>query len=328
MRVELRRRVISAFDEIRDLGHLGRECLKLINKLTREEVARFPALTPEAGWQPTDLEDLVGKFLTERLEKVTTNLLALATDDASVGRLLRKSIRYWLIDQARQTAVGAVRRAVEKVLADEEGFELVPSGELGAGRWRLAGTAVVPWSGAVGGLVAAARAVPNVKIPKWSSTTRRRPMANRASIAAVIRAVLTAAEGSLEVAQLVEVFVARFPVVLDPATVPLPDAVEFDAPDGATLTPEEQVIAIEEEVDLAASAVSVVAMLSPQEREIVRRFGDIPAIRALVDCGRTQAYHQVKRLREKLSQLIGDSDDVRAIGLEVIRLCGGPASEE
>lgn len=94
VRVELRRRVISAFDEIRDLGHLGRECLKLINKLTREEVARFPALTPEAGWQPTDLEDLVGKFLTERLEKVTTNLLALATDDASVGRLLRKSIRY------------------------------------------------------------------------------------------------------------------------------------------------------------------------------------------------------------------------------------------
>nr|WP_157528566.1 hypothetical protein [Kibdelosporangium sp. MJ126-NF4] len=301
----------------------------MINKLIREEVARFPALTPKSGWQAADLEDLLGKFLTERLEKVTANLLALASDDASVGRLLRKSIRYWLIDQARQTAVGAVRRAVEKVLADDEkDFEQVSSGEPGAGRWRLASTAVEPWSGVIDDLVTAARAVPNVKIPKWSSTTRRPPMANRASIAAVIHAVLTAAEGSLEIAQLVEVFVARFPVVLDPTTVPLPDAMELDAPDRAALTPEEQVIAVEDEVDAAASAVGIVAMLSPQEREIVRHFGDIPAIQALLNCGRTQAYHQVKRLREKLTQLVGDSDDVRAVGLEVIRLCGGPASEE
>ncbi|GLY71087.1 hypothetical protein Atai01_77060 [Amycolatopsis taiwanensis] len=283
---------------------------------------------PESGWQQADLEDLVGKFLTERLEKVTANFLALASDDASMGRLLRKSIRYWLVDQARQTAVGAVRRAVEKVLADEQDFERVPSGEPGTGRWRLAGTAVGPWSGVIDDLVVAARVVPNVKIPKWSSTTRRPPMANRASIAAVIRAVLTAAEGSLEIAQLIEVFVARFPVVLDPATVPRLDATEFDAPDRAALTPEEQVIAVEEEINAAASAVSVVAMLSPQEREIVRHFGDIPAIQALLNCGRTQAYHQVKRLREKLAQLVGDSDDVRAVGLEVIRLCGGPASEE
>ncbi|MFD2415412.1 hypothetical protein [Amycolatopsis pigmentata] len=299
----------------------------MINKLAREEVARFPALTPEGGWQPADLEDMVGKFLAERLEKVTPNLLALASDDASVGRLLRKSIRHWLIDQARQTAVGAVRRTVEKVLADEKGVEQVPSGELGAGRWRLASTAGMPWSGALADLVVAARTVSNVNIPKWSSVARRPPMADRASIAAVIHAVLTAAGGSLEVAQMVEVFVARFPAVLDPATVPLPGAVEFDARDGTTQTPEEQVIAVEEEIDAATTAISVVAMLSPQEREIVRRFGDIPAIQTLLNCGRTQAYHHAKRLREKLTQLVGDSDDVRATGLEVIRLCGGPASQ-
>jgi hypothetical protein len=324
----LRRWTICAFDELRDLGQLGRECLKLINKLTREEVERFPALTPEGGWQPADLEDLVGEFLTKRLQKVTANLLALADDDDSVGRLLRKSIRHWLIDQARQTAVGSVRRTVEKTLAEEECVEQVPSGELGAGRWRLAGTAGQPWSRALDDLVVAASIVPNVKIPKWSSAVRRPPMADRASIAAVIRAVLTAAEGSLEVAQIVKVFLARFPVVLDPATIPLPDTVEFEAHDRAALTPEEQVIAVEEETDAAGIAVGVVAMLSPQEREIVRRFGDIPAIQALLGCGRTQAYHQVKRLREKLTQLVGESDGVRAVRLEVIRLCGGPASEE
>lgn len=86
---------ISTFDELHDLGHLGPECLFLINKLIREEVRRLPALTPPAGWQQADREDLLGEFLADRLEKVTANLLAQATDDNSVGRLLRKSTRHW-----------------------------------------------------------------------------------------------------------------------------------------------------------------------------------------------------------------------------------------
>jgi len=108
------------------------------------------------------------------------------------------------------------------VLTAEDACEQVPEGEAGAGRWRLAGTSVLPWSGRLEDLVEAARGVRNVKIPKWSSTTRRPPPADRASLVAVARAVLTAAAGSVEVGQLVAVFVARFPVVLDPAVGPLP----------------------------------------------------------------------------------------------------------
>ncbi len=325
---DLRRWVISAFEELQAFGYLGTECLALISKLVREEVSRFPALTPAAGWQPADQEDLVGEFLAERLEKVTANLLALAADNASVGRLLRKSIRNWLVDQARQTAVGAIRRSVEKALAGDSAFEKVPLREPGAGRWRLANSGAMPWSGSAADLLAAARAVPNVRIPPWSSATRRPPMADRPSIAAVIRAVLTEAAGALEVAQLVEVFVARFPAALDPATQPLPDAVEHDIPDRDTATPEELVVAFEEEIDAAADATSIVAMLSPEERAIVRRIEDVPAIQELLGCGRSQAYHRVRRVKEKLAQLVGQSDDVRAVALEVIRLCGGPVSEE
>lgn len=307
---------------------MGAECLALISKLVREEVSRFPVLTPAAGWQPADQDDLVGEFLAERLEKVTANLLALATDDAAVGRLLRKSIRNWLVDQARQTAVGAIRRSVEKALAGDSGFEKVPPREPGAGRWRLANSGAMPWSGSAADLLAAARAVPNVRIPPWSSATRRPPMADGRSIAAVIRAVLTEAAGALEVAQLVEVFVARFPAALDPAMQPLPDAVEYDIPDRDTATPDEQVVAFEAEIDAAADATGIVAMLSPEERAIVRCIDDVPAIRELLYCGRSQAYHRVRRVKEKLAQLVGESDDVRAVALEVIRLCGGPASEE
>lgn len=319
---------ISAFGELHAQRHFGTECLSLISQLVCEEVRRFPVLAPMGGWQGAGLEDLCHEFLVDRIQAVTTMLLAQAADEASMGRLLRKSIRYWLIDQARKTAVGALRRSVEKVLATEDAFEEVPAGEVGGGRWRLAGTAALPWSGKTEELIDAARAVPNVRIPKWSSTTRRGPVADRRSIVAVVGAVLDAAEGSVEVAQLVEVFVARFPVVLDPAMGPLPDDSDSSIAFDEGLTPEEQLIAAEDEVDAAVMATELVEMLAPWERMIVPHLNNPPEIKTVLDCGRSQAYQHARRLKEKLKQLVGDGDDVRAVGLEVIELCGGAAVEE
>jgi hypothetical protein len=303
----------------------------LIDGLVREEARRFPALAPGGGWRQADLEDLLGDFLADRVEAVTANLMALAHDDASMGRLLRKSIRHWLIDKARGTGVGALRRALDAVLASEGSFERVPVGEAGAGRWRLAGTSAPPWSGAVGDLLDAARAVPNVKIPKWSSSTRRAPVADRVSLVAVARAVLGAAGGSLEVAQLVEVFAARFPVVLDPVEVPLPadpEAGARGAGDDGGPTPEDLVIAAEDEFSAAVAAAEIVGMLSVEERRIVPYLHTPQAVQEVLGCGRSQAYHRVARLTEKLAQLGGDSEDRWAVGQEVIRLCGGAAGTD
>ena len=314
--------VISTFDELRELGHVGANCLSLIQKLVREEVRRFPSLAPTGQWQAADLEDIVGDFLADRLERVTATLMAQAVDDASMGRLLRRSIRHWLIDQARKTGVGATRRTLERALQQDDQFEEVPAGEQGAGRWRLVGVPVPPWSGAIDDLVEAARAGPNVRIPKWASSARRPPVADRASIVATLRAMFAVAEGSLEVAQLVEVFVRRFPVVLDPVVVPASE-VSDGTHWGAGLTPQEQIIAAEDDFVAGVAAAEIVGMLSPDERRIVPHLDNTPAVQALLGCGRSQAYQHTKRLKEKLAQLVGDGNDVRPVGLEVIRLCGG-----
>ncbi|WP_274567713.1 hypothetical protein [Streptomyces spiramyceticus] len=283
----------------------------------------MPVLAPPAGWQEADLEDLLGGFLVDRLQPVTANLLALATDDDSVGRLLRKSIRNWLIDQSRKTAVVSLGRSVEKVLKESSAFEAVPPGEAGAGRWRLSGTTVQPWSGPSERLVEAAYAVPNIKIPKWTSETRRAPVADRASIEAVIDTVLVAAAGSMEVAHLVEVFTARFPVVLDPVVVSLPE----DAGAQVTVSPyasaEEIVLARDDEARTASVAAEIVAMLSPQEQHMVAYLDRPGEIQTLLGCGRSQAYHRGACLKEKLQQLVGDGDGhgVRSVRSEVIRLC-------
>ena len=88
----------------------------MITRLIREEARRFPVLAPRGGWQPADLDDLLGDFIVERIKKVTANLLTLAVDDASMGRLLRKSIRHWLIDRARRTPLGALRRMLNDLM--------------------------------------------------------------------------------------------------------------------------------------------------------------------------------------------------------------------
>lgn len=293
-----------------------------------DEAHRFPVLEPTSVWQDADLEDLCGEFLADRIHAVTRMLLVQAVDDASVGRLLRTSIRHWLIDQARKTAVGALRRRLENVLAVEDAFEEVPAGEAGEGRWRRVGTAVLPWSGRTEDLIDAARAVPNVKIPKWSSTTRRGPVADRGSIVAVANAVLKAAGGSLEVAQLVEVFVVRFPAVLDPAVGPLPNDLDASIVLGQGLTPEQQLIAADDEVNAAVTAAEVVGMLAPWERQVVPHLDSPRSIQVVLGCGRSQAYQHARRLKEKLTQLVGDGDNVRAVVLEVIGLCGSTAVAE
>ncbi|MEU1306560.1 hypothetical protein [Streptomyces shenzhenensis] len=295
----------------------------MIYKLIREEVRRLPVLSPAAGWQKADLEDLLGDFLADRIEPLTASLLVQARNDDSVGKLLRKSIRHWLIDRSRKTAVVSLGRSLEKVLVDSGAFEIVPAGTEGAGRWRLAGTAVQPWSGPHTRLVEAAYTVPNIRVPKWNSDTRRAPVADKASIEAVIHVVLTAAAGSMEVAQLVEVFTARFPVVLDPVVVTLPADAGSEIAVDAQPSPEEIVLACADDAEAASAAEGIVSMLSPKERHMVPYLDSPGEIQALVGCGRSQAYQRVARLREKLRQLVGEGDDVLSVGAEVIRLCSG-----
>ncbi|MFD9059934.1 hypothetical protein ACFVZ3_00230 [Kitasatospora purpeofusca] len=313
------RSAISEFEELHHLGHLGPEGLKLVYRLVREEGQRFPVLAPAPGWQEADWEDLLGDFLADRVKALTADLLSRSTDDASMGRILRRSIRNWLIDRARQTGLGALRRRLETVLSSEPNFEQVPEGEPGAKRWRLAGSGGAPWSGSTDDLIAASHSVQAVKVPKWSSTARRAPIADKASLVAVAAAVLSAAGGSMEIAQLTAVFAARSPAVLDPVIVTTGDDFEGAYRDAA-LSPEEVVVAVEEELDNAVTAAEIVGMLSPEERLLVPIADQQAKVQELLGCGRSQAFLKVKRLREKLSQLVGEND-VHGVGLEVIRLC-------
>jgi hypothetical protein len=319
---------ISAYVELLAQRSLGQHGVGLVSTIVREGLRRFPSLR-----EAHEPEDVVQEFFVDRIKPLTALLLAEATSDDSFGKLVRRTVQNWLIDRARATGTGPLRRSIEKVLAESPHFERVPPGHEGAGRWRLSDTDGEPWGGDTGGLVAVAWAVPNVRVPRWSSSSRRPPVADRASLVAIAHAVLQSAGGSLEIAQLVHVFADRFAAALDPIVVSLDGDLDRDSDDeGSTDVPsgqpgpEDLVIAEAVAVDVAVSAAEIVGRLTATERAIVPVLDDSAAVGLRLGLRRSQSAQVASTLKLKIRALAGTDADREEIVREVIASCGGAAT--
>ena len=109
------------------------------------------------------MADCAQEFFAAKGPAVTAALLAQVTDVASMARYLRRSLRHFLVDCARDTDLGAIRRKIEDLLSATEAFTRVPPGAPGAGWWQLAGDPLPAYGGDLQPLVAAAYAVPDVQ---------------------------------------------------------------------------------------------------------------------------------------------------------------------
>jgi hypothetical protein len=181
----------------------------LLIQLTRQEVQRFPVLEPASGWTRDAVLEAVQSFFAAKGKAVTAALLAQARDTESMAKIMRRSVRNYLISEARKTPAGAVRRKIEDLLAASDEFSEVSAAQPGAGRWHLVGLPAVPWAGDLRPLVEAAYAVRGVRAVRWSGP-RRAPLASDQALLEILRAIFAAAQGSLEVAQLTAVFFAVF----------------------------------------------------------------------------------------------------------------------
>lgn len=270
-----------------------------------------------------EFEDVVHDFLVDRIKPLTALLLSQATGDDSLAKLLRVSARNWLIDRARKTGTGHIRRTIEKVLSETPDFERVDHNEVGTDRWRMVGSKTQPWAGSIDDLTAAAWSVRDVRIPKWSSTRRRAPLASRESLIAIIRSVLVRAAGSVEIGHLVAVFADRFAAALDPLVASIDDDDNPIDVETAALDPEETLIADELAWDVAVAAAEIVGRLTDTEREILPVLHDSEAVRLRLGKGSTQCAAFTARLKVKIRELAGTSGDAEEIVREVAALCGG-----
>jgi hypothetical protein len=288
--------------------------LELIFKLVREEVQRFPVLEPGSGWTEDSVWDCAQGFFAARGPAVTAAILAQTADLASMSRYLRRSIRNFLVSEARKTPEGSVRRKIEDLLAASRKFEQVPSGTPGAGRWRLVGAHGPPYGGELRPLVSAAYSVPGVRAVCWSGE-RRAPLASDASLITILEAVLLEAAGSLDVPELTWVFLQRFPAAAEPADATL-DQATFDLA-VAPFAERPDVI-----VEIREQAREVYDQLSPSQRALLPHLGKpVSDHMQVLGVGRSQAYEAAGKLKAVLNELVPEDDVRDDVMVEVARLC-------
>jgi hypothetical protein len=306
-----------ACEEVQALGRLDEACVKLLFALMREETRRFTVLCPPGGWDRDAVEGFVSDFFVEKVDKLTGELVTIGVTPQVVGKVVRRWIRNFLIDRARGTPLGRIRRKIEEdMLGQYPEFLRIPAGEEGAGWWYLAGQPSYPYGGDFAPLIGAAYAVPGVKAVRWSGP-RHPPLTSDASLRAIVAAVLTAAAGSLEVAQLVQIIAQRFPAAAEPEDTTISDdtfervtrAAGKDNPGFALETGE--------------SIREVYEQLSPSQRALLPYLEcDIKAVTEVLHVGRSRAYEAVKHLRDLLDRLLPDDDTRGIVYAAVVEKCG------
>jgi hypothetical protein len=295
-----------ACEEVQTLGRLDEAGVKLLCALMAEETHRFVVLRPPSGWARDEIESLVSEFFVKKGQSLTADLVTIGVTPEVVGKVTRRWIHNFLIDRARRTPLGRIRRKLEEdILGQHPEFLQVPPGEEGAGRWYLAGQPSYPYGGDFTPLIEAAYAVPGVKAVRWSGP-RRPPLTSDASLRAIVAAVLTAAGSSLEIAQLVHVVAQRFPAATEPEDVTIDD----DTFDRVTrMKSDDPALGFENEESISA----VLDQLSPSQRALVPYLDrDINAVMKVLNIGRSRAYEAVRHLKGLLERLLPD-DETRAI---------------
>ncbi|MEV6303899.1 hypothetical protein AB0M02_31155 [Actinoplanes sp. NPDC051861] len=301
--------------------------LAVVYRVVGVQVRRRPGAYWEHQADP-DLDTVVTHdFVADRWERTVAAVLGQGGDDASMERLLHTIVERWLIDRFRETERGSVTRTLVKHLNGHDDFGKVPAGHPGAGRWRLAGTHQPPWAGSLEELVTAAWTVRAAAV-RWTSDTRRAPIARATDLSAVLRVVMATAAGSVSEQQLVEVIVRRFPATLSTPTSP-PGALDEAAAQVADSDPLPADIwqARQDATTTAEDAVVVVRQLTEQDRHVLRLLADVgsaEAVRQLqkeLGCGRSRAYQHLERVRSLVRELTGAFDDEEQVVLDMLTVC-------
>lgn len=306
-----------ACDELQNLGRIDEAGVELLLALMWEETRRFLVLRPPGGWDSGAVEDLTSEFFVQKAERLTADLVSTGVTPQVVGKSVRRWVRNFLIDRARATPLGRIRRKLEDILGQYPEFVRVPSGERGAGRWALTGRPTYPYGGDFAPLVGAAYAVPGVRAARWSGP-RHPPLTSDASLRAIVASVISAADGSLEIAQLVHVVGQRFPAAAEPEDMTISDD-DFERV--TRLVKDDP--GLMQEIEEAVSEIC--GQLSPSQRALVPYLDDdIKIVMEVVHVSRSRAYEAVKQVKELLDQVLPDDDTRGVVCAAVIERCSQP----
>ena len=222
-----------------------------------------------------------------------TECFVKATDDASLERQLLAAVRNHLIDQAKGTERGKLRRRLVTLLSSDSRFERVRAVG-GLDGWRLAGRTGGRWQGDLEDLHEAASSVRGVTIRRWNEAGPT-PRGTADALLSVAHEVLAVADGAVRDEDLARVVQARFGLLRPPAVVSL----VFDEQWAEPVAPAED--GPEALVVADARAEELWQALSASERALLPHLGKSTAeLTAVLETGPKAARRIADALVEKL----------------------------
>lgn len=294
---------MTAWEELQH-GPPGNETVTLIIALTGQLVRTrgFPPPAHHRSWSQQAIEDTVGALFAGKNNSWLKEVQALATDQRSLERLLRKVIENWLIDEAKQTVVGKMRRRLRGLLGRDQQFVNAKQLLAGEDGWTRSEYGDTVWQGDTRVLyrsTAHAAAGPLEPLNTAGPTSQR----NRIVIVQYILGVFAGALGALREQLLARFIVERFE--LEHVEEELSDENEDTQP-----TPEAQY-----EIELAADRIR--AELTGRDA-VVLAFYDVPEqLASRFGITLEEANELVRALLVRLRPLCASTDIGRA-GLRIV----------
>jgi hypothetical protein len=274
--------------------------LDLLRRLVRQKVAHtsFPSGDEHEGkWTRPAVDEFLLDLLETKGPQLVLTVLERATSQGHVERALLVAIEHHLIDQAKTTETGKLRRRLRTVLGEDSSFVHLPEFPE---TWGLQGRPSQLWQGDPGALLRAAYAVRGYTITTWN-TAGPTPGPVKDALRAVTAGVLDWADAAVRAQDLASTLRERFPLL-----TPLRFSVlEPDALPRSTATPDPA-----DEVAVADVVERVWTSLDPDERAVLPHLHDSPGTWArTVGMRPRQAALVAERVYEKVRLGVPHDDD-------------------
>ncbi|MFF7680957.1 hypothetical protein [Actinacidiphila glaucinigra] len=317
--------MLSAYEELAQTGELGPAGFELLGRLVNQvrRASGFPPLEGYAEWTDDAAYDVVLAMLAREGagQRFVTGCFVSAVDDPSLERLFLTSIKNFLIDEAKKTPRGKLRRRIASRMAESTDFRRAPGSPP---RWALSEhpeTAV--WQGDLDELVAAGWRVRGVGITRWN---RSGPTPTRTveALMTVLTQVLRHAGGAVREEDLAKVLEARFEL-LAPARF-----TSLYADDGAPADPRGEIRALAEadRAGAAGVAADIWQDLTGDERVLLPYLDeDAHHAAQLLEIGQAQAAAVVEGLKDKLRLALAYDTDQAAVMKALLERCADPPAD-
>ncbi|MFC4469308.1 hypothetical protein ACFPH6_33150 [Streptomyces xiangluensis] len=314
----------GAYEELSQTGQLGPETFELLRRLVHQvrRSSGFPPPEGYAEWSDDAAYDVITSMLTREGagQRFVTSCFVQAADEASLERLFLASIKNFLIDEAKKTPRGKLRRRIARLMGADASFRRMPGSPP---RWMLSEHPEgAVWQGDPDDLVGEAWRVPGVGITRWNHSGPT-PAQTVHALMVILTQVLRHARGAVREEDLAKVLESRFEL-LAPAR-----SISLFVDEGALAEPVEASTVMEADAAAAGGgAADIWQRLTANERQLLPYLDEGAHHAAqLLEVGLAQAEAVLAGLKAKLRLALSDDSDRTAVMGALLRRCADPPPE-